>query len=91
MKDKGRNGTKQNRHSVVGMKTSVHPQEETLKCWTAYDTQFVCSNTETNCTASHFMKWPIDVFATAQYITAVCSMNCWGGGGAFSNGQYRSG
>ena len=53
-------------------------------------TQFVCSNTETNCTVSDFMKWPIDVFATAQYITAVGSMNCLGGG-ALSNGQYRSG
>jgi len=31
MKDKGRKGTRQNRHSVVGMKTSVHPKDEILK------------------------------------------------------------
>jgi len=31
MKEKGRKGRRRNRHSVVGMKTSVHPNEEKLK------------------------------------------------------------
>ena len=31
MKEKGRKGTRRNRHSVVGMKTSVHPKDEKLK------------------------------------------------------------
>jgi len=28
-----RNGTRQNRHSVAGIKASSHPMEETLKFW----------------------------------------------------------
>ena len=86
MKDKGRKVTWHNQHSVAGMKWSVQPKEETLKYWLVM-TQFVCISTETNCTVSHFMKWPIDVFATAQYITAICSMNCWERGVLYRTGS----
>jgi len=54
---------------------------------TGFDTKLLRSSKERNCTASEFMKWPKDMFATAQYIAAVCSMNfcCVGGGGVLSN------
>jgi len=54
---------------------------------TGFDTKLLRSSKERNCTASDFMKWPKDMFATAQYIAAVCSMNfcCVGGGGVLSN------
>jgi len=78
------------------MKPSAHFCWNKVKCppygrdtWilTGYDIHLVCSSTEINCTASDFMKWPIDVFATTQYIMAVCSMNCWGGGVLYLTGS----
>ena len=80
MKDKGRKGTRRNRHSVVGMKASVHPNEEILKGSLVMTYSFYAAAEKQTVPCQIWwsgLRLPTDVFPTTKFTTAICSLSCW--------------
>jgi len=73
------NETRPNRHSVVGLKGSVHAKEELLEVCLVM-TYILYAAAEKQTVPRQILgsgpRKPIDVFPRAKFITAVCSMSC---------------